>query len=100
MPEKNDDPVIDHEEAIDVHVLANGDIEVDRKPMNLDQVLPYIEPVLKQAPNKPVILRTEPNASYVAMMVVLDELRQSPEKYGFTIDNLAIPTLREQQAFW
>ena len=47
-----------------------------------------------------VILRTDPNAPYGAMMTVLDELRQSPEKRGWEISNLAIPTLSEQQNWY
>ena len=87
-------------ESVDVHVLASGRLVVDGRPMALSGLLPYIDDRLRADPDKPVILRTDPEAPYDAMVQVLDELRQSPEKIGRSLDNLVIPTLREQATFW
>jgi biopolymer transport protein TolR len=86
-------------ESVDVHVLHDGTLEVDGKTMKLAQLLPYIEARLVQNAEKPVILRGDRNTPYGSMIRVLDELRQSEEKLGFEIENLAIPTFREQQIF-
>ena len=94
-PEPGPDDVIEADEAVDSHVLDNGSLVVDRRPMGLAEVLPYVGTKLAVDPLKPVILRTDDHASYGAMMQVLDELRSAPEKRGFEIRNLAIPTKRE-----
>ena len=96
---KNDEP-IEFEEAVDIHILAAGRLVVDRKPMALESLLEYLRPRLEQDPQKPVIVRTDPTAPYFAMMQVLDELRMAPEKAGFEVSNLAIPTLREMNSDW
>jgi biopolymer transport protein ExbD len=88
------------DDSIDVHVQADGQLIVDRRPLVLAQLLPYVGSKLEQDPQKPVIVRTEPDAPYSAMMVVLDELRQAPEKAGFEVANLAIPTYREMNQGW
>lgn len=64
--------------------------------MALDRLLPYVRSKLEKNPKKPVILRSEPDATYGAMIRVLDELRQSNDRMGFDIPALAIPTFREQ----
>jgi biopolymer transport protein ExbD len=91
--------VVEPEEAIDVHVTTNGTLRVDGRPMALAELLPYIKPKLDANPDKPVILRTDPNAPYGAMMTVFDELRSAPEKANFVITNIAIPTLAEVRAW-
>jgi biopolymer transport protein ExbD len=94
-----DDEEVEFDESVDVHVLTNGSIEVDGRPMQISNLLPYIAPRLEADPLKPVILRTDEGATYAAMISVLDELRMAPQKVGFEIENLAIPTLREQGAW-
>ncbi len=93
-------PEIKKEEAIDIFVPPDGPLQVDGKPMTLDQVLPYIAEKLKQNPKKPVILRTDPEAPYGRMIEVFDELRQSKDKIGMEIKTISIPTQREIENIW
>lgn len=91
-----DDQAVEPWEAVDVHVQVDGTLEVDGQAMAFDRLLPYVRSKLEKNPKKPVILRSEPETTYGAMIRVLDELRQSNERLGFDIPNLAIPTFREQ----
>lgn len=101
MPEPDENAqVVVMEKSLDIHVTATGAIEVDSQPMTIDEILPYVKMRLEVEPDKPIILRTDPNASYFQMINVLDELRQSPKKIGMPLENLVIPTLREQNIFW
>jgi biopolymer transport protein ExbD len=87
------------EHSVDILVRADGTLLVDQRTMRLPDLLAYIKSKLDQDPLKPVILRTEPDATYGHMMTVLDELHCAPEKMGFTIAHLAIPTLDEMESF-
>jgi len=93
-------PEIKQEDSIDVHVLQDGSLKVDGKPMPLDQILPYVADKLKQNPDKPVILRTDPEATYGDMIQVFDTLRQAPDRIGMEIKTISIPTQREIQNVW
>lgn len=93
------DQAIEPWEAVDVHIQADGSLQVDGEAMALDGLLPYVWTKIEENPGKPVILRSEPDATYGSMIRVLDELRQSHEKMGFDIPNLAIPTYREQHDY-
>jgi len=95
-----DVPVVTPDEAIDIHVLNDGSIEVDRHPMPVGEIGDYLKAHLLQNPDKPVILRTDTGASYGAMVEVLDELHTAPEHLGFEIRTLAIPTQREIRKNW
>ena len=84
-----------------VRVKAHGGLEVDRKPMGLDGLLPYLEPILKQNPTKPVILQTDDDASYGAMITVFDTLRQAPKTLGLPGEiQISLPSKRETSGFW
>ncbi len=98
--EQTNTPEIKREDSIDVHVLPGGAIQVDGKQMALDQILPYIADKLKQNPDKPVILRTDPEATYGDMIAVFDELRQAKDKIGMEIKTISIPTQREIENIW
>ena len=101
LPAEVEEPQeVEVEHAIDIHVLAGGAIQVDGRAVDLAGVLPYVGAKLEADPAKPVILRTEADASYNDMLRVLDELRQAPDRAGFEVRNLAIPTLREMETFW
>lgn len=101
LPEEtNNPPEIKQEDSVDVNVKPGGAIIVDGRQMPLEQVLPYIAEKLKQNPEKPVILRTDPEATYGDMIVVFDELRQSEDKVGQKIEVISIPTLREIENIW
>lgn len=98
-------PEIKQEDSIDVLVLpgpvdAPPNIQVDGKGMPIEGLLPYIAERLRQNPEKPVILRTEPEAAYGNMVAVFDELRQSEEKTGVKIETISIPTQREIENIW
>jgi biopolymer transport protein ExbD len=101
LPEESTTPPeIKQEDSIDVFVQPGGAIQVDGKGMVLDQILPYIGERLKQNPDKPVILRTDPQATYGDMIRVFDELRQAPDKIGMEIKTISIPTRREIENIW
>ena len=93
-------PEIKQEDAIDIHVTADKTIRVDNQVMPLERLLPYIADKLKQNPEKPVILRTDPDATYGDMIRVFDELRQAPDKIHMEIKTISIPTQREIQNIW
>ena len=101
LPEESTTPPeIKQEESIDVFVAPGGGIEVDGKPIALEQLLPYVGERLKQNPDKPVILRTDPQATYGDMIRVFDELRRAPDKIGIEIKTISIPTRREIENIW
>ena len=74
-------------------------LEVDRNQMPINGLVPYIAERLKQNPEKPIILRTDPAASYGNMIAVFDELRRAEEDIG-TKMNISIPTQREIENIW
>ena len=98
-------PEIKQEDSIDVLVLPGpvdgpSNLQVDGNQMPLEGLLPYIAEKLRQNPEKPVILRTDPSASYGNMIAVFDELRQSEDKIGVKIETISIPTQREIENIW
>jgi biopolymer transport protein ExbD len=64
--------------------------------MEASEILAYLEPKLTRDPNKPVILYTDPQAPYQAMIAVYDELGSAKdETHGFRVRNIAVPTQSE-----
>ena len=105
LPEDTDTPEIKQEDSIDVFVMPGGDILLDSNrtipAANIEEeLLPYIADKLKQNRKKPVILRTDPEATYNNMIIVFDELRRAEEKTGMVIETISIPTQREIQNIW
>ena len=100
LPEDTQTPEIKQEDSIDVHVVRGGAIEVDGSGVPLEGLLPYVAEKLKQNPDKPVILRTDPDATYGDMIRVFDELRQAPSKIDMEIKTISIPTRREIENLW
>jgi biopolymer transport protein ExbD len=116
LPEDTDTPEIKQEDSIDVHVLRGGAIEVDAKGLPLEGLLPYILERLKQNPDKPVILRTDPDATYGDMIRVFDTLRTARDEWTDAdgtplhkdvhgkplteIQTISIPTRREIENLW
>ena len=86
-------------EAAYIKVLAGGAVLVDRQPMALDQILPYLQPKLERWPDKPLILYTVPEASYGDMIAVYDTLKQGPQQIGMDVKNIGIPTHREIETY-
>ncbi|MCD4750020.1 MAG: biopolymer transporter ExbD [Thermoanaerobaculales bacterium] len=97
-------PEIKQEDSIDVFVQPGGDIMLDGNLMPADQIdeqlLKYIADTLKDNPKKPVILRTDPEATYGNMIFVFDILRTPVEDGGIKIETISIPTQREMQNIW
>ena len=116
LPEDTDTPEIKQEDSIDVHVLRGGAIEVDTRGLPLEGLLPYVLEKLKQNPEKPVILRTEPDATYGDMIRVFDTLRTAKNEWTdadgqplhkdvngkplMEIQTISIPTRREIENLW
>jgi biopolymer transport protein ExbD len=106
LPEDTTTPQeIKQEDSVDVYVLPgpvdqDPIIEVDGAQIPIAELLPYVGEKLRQNPEKPVILRTDPAASYGNMIAVFDELRQSEEKIGIKIETISIPTQREIENIW
>ena len=100
LPEETNTPEIKQEDSIDVHVLRGGAIEVDGNGMALEALLPYVQKKLTENADKPVILRTDPDATYGDMIRVFDELRQAPDKIDMEIKTISIPTRREIENLW
>lgn len=105
LPEDNNEtPEIKQEDAVDVFVMPGGDIMLDGTqvpfPQISDRLLPYIAEKLRQNPKKPVILRTDPGATYGNMIYVFDILRTPIEDGGIKIETISIPTQREMQNLW
>jgi biopolymer transport protein ExbD len=116
LPEETDTPEIKQEDAIEVHVMAGGAIEVDKKGLPKDGLLPYVLEKLQQNPDKPVILRTDPDATYGDMISIFDLLRRANEEWTDDLGNpmykdvngdplveiktISIPTQREIENIW
>ncbi len=100
LPEEEDTPLIDKEEAVLIEIQPGGILMVDSKPMQLSEVLDYLKPKLERNPRKPVIIRPMENSEYGYMVDVFDELRQAKDKIGLEVKNVSIPTQREIQMFW
>jgi biopolymer transport protein ExbD len=97
---KDDNKPPEREEAVFVQVLANESVFVDCKPMELDEILPYLEPKLLRNPEKPVILYTDASAPYKAMIAVYDVLGSAKqESHGFKVKNISVPTQSEVQEY-
>jgi len=99
------------EEAVFIKVAADGSVSVDCKPMEISDILGYLEPKLTRDAQKPVILYTDPYATYQAMISVYDVLvvperednlardEGRPLKYGWKVSNISVPTQTEIQDY-
>jgi biopolymer transport protein ExbD len=93
---KDDDKPPESEEAVFIKVGADSSVLVDCKPMELDEILPYLEPKLLRNPEKPVILYTDPSAPYASMILVYDVLGSAKkETHGYKVKNISVPTQSE-----
>jgi biopolymer transport protein ExbD len=118
---KDDDqpPVVEKEDSVLIEILPNGDLLVDQKPMEAEDIIDYLKPKLQNNPKKPVIIKPQPESPYGNMVSVFDTMRQAkiiegelvtrdelPETFtdedwddGKDI-NISIPTQREIESFW
>ncbi|MBN1296894.1 biopolymer transporter ExbD [bacterium] len=86
-----DEEEIDQKElkAVTIQVQASGRIVIDGIPKNLNEIQPYLRPILAANPKKFVIIQMDMDASYGNMMDVLDELKQAE------VQNIALPSKQE-----
>ena len=97
---KDDNKPPEQEEAVFVKVAPDGSVLVDCKPMELDEILPYLETKLLRNPEKPVILYTDASAEYQSMIAVYDVLGSAQEAtHGFKVKNISVPTQSEVQEY-
>ena len=95
---------VEEEEAVFIHVYGDY-LLVDCKPMEVSDILPYLEPKLVRDAQKHVILYTDSEAPYARMIEVYDELAKSkgtdldPSEWPFEVKNISIPTQSEVQNF-
>lgn len=80
---------VEPEASVLIEVAPGGSLTVDRQPMALTALQPYLKDRLARNPGKPVILNTSPEADYSHMTDVFDELRQ------VGVRNVVIPTQSE-----
>lgn len=97
VPKEKQTDIIEAEEAVDVHILPGGVFIIDKQQMPLDKLLDYVKPKLERNPNKPIIIRCDPEAEYKYLVDAFDELRLAPKKIGIEIKNISIPTQREME---
>ena len=102
LPKDDDNPpIVEKEDSVLIDIQPNGQFIVDQKPMELDEILEYLEPKLERNPKKPVIIKPHSEAPYRHMVEVFDVLRQGKEALGLEKDiNISIPTQREIESFW
>ena len=87
-----DDPTeldVQPEEATHIKILGEGQFQVDRTPMSLQQLGGYVRSKKEQNPEKPVIIQTLPDVPYYAMIEVFDLLKL------LGVNNVSIPTRSE-----
>jgi biopolymer transport protein ExbD len=96
LPKDDDKAPPESEEAVFIKVGADGSVLVDCRPMELDEILPYLEPKLLRNPEKPVILYTDASAPYQDMISVYDVLGEAKnETHGYKVKNISVPTQSE-----
>lgn len=101
LPEDDKNPpIIEKEEAVLVTIRPGGSLDVDGKAMRLEAIFDYLRPKLERNPNKPVIIRPEPETAYGEMVRVYDYLRRGKDDFDLEIRNISIPTQREIDQFW
>ncbi len=103
LPKEEDDQAVVIEEipATYIQILPDGNLLVDKSPMELSELLNYLEPKMKEGvgnPNKPVIIRPDPDSAYRHLVDVYDQLKQA-DKRGFFVKNISIPTQREIEEY-
>jgi biopolymer transport protein ExbD len=87
-----DDPTelnVQPEEAIHIKIVGEGQFQVDRMPMSLEEMGGYVQAKMEQNDQKPVIIQTLPDVPYFVMIDVFDLLRQ------LEVQNVSIPTESE-----
>lgn len=124
-PEDDNPPLIEKEDSVLIEINPDGQVIVDREPMETTEIFEYLKPKLEANPKKPVIIRPQPSSPYGYMVEVFDALRKikikthengAREVYTVTLAelqeakeseedlgkdvNVSLPTQREIDAFW
>ncbi len=99
LPKEEKLPNVEEQEAVYIKVNPDSSITVDGKPMELDDILPYLQPKLERWPDKPIIIHTDPEAPYSAMVAVYDVLKRGKKIIGIEVKNINIPTSTEIQEY-
>jgi biopolymer transport protein ExbD len=99
LPEDDRGRPAEAEEAVFIRVLPDASITVDCRAVEPEGLLDYLEPKLTRQPQKPVVLYTDPDAPYGAMIAVYDVLAQAQESRGFAVKNVSVPTQSEIQEY-
>ncbi len=76
-------------ESILIEIKDNGRILIDRNPINLKDIQPYVATKLSNNPSKPVIIKVDSEAYYGRLIDVLDELKQ------IDVKNIVLPSKEE-----
>ena len=87
-----DDPSqlnVQPEEAIHIKIASEGQFQVDRVAMTINEMGGYVQSKMSQNPEKPVIIQTGPEVPYYVMIDVFDLLKQ------LDVKNVSIPTESE-----
>ena len=74
--DQQDNP--DKEEAIYIHIFVENQFTMDGESYSLDQareVYDYVYGKVQQNATKPIIIHTNPQAPYGAMMAILDQIK-------------------------
>lgn len=75
-------------EATLIRVNADGSLLLDCRPVQVGELLDRLAP----DPDKPLILYTDPYATYSMMIAVYDALAGAQRERGFEIRSILIPT--------
>ncbi len=101
MPAEDESHFVDPVESVLVEIQPDARLLVDRRPLEIDELLSYLAPKLRDNPSKPVIIRPHSEAPYGAMVSVYDELRRGKAELNLTREiQIALPTQREAAQFW
>lgn len=82
-------------EAVFAHIDAAGALTVDCRPMEPAALLDYLAPKLERDPGKPVIVYSDPQAPYGAMIEVYDALLAAGTREDLPfreVENIVVPT--------
>ena len=78
LPQSDEQEPETPEEAIYIHIFVENQFTMDGQNYSLDQareVYDYVYGKVQQNATKPIILHTNPQASYGAMMTILDQIK-------------------------
>ena len=104
LPQDDQEAPPESEDAVFIHVFPGGGITVDCKQMVPEEIQGYLYPKLSRNPEKPVIVYSDLEAEYSAMISVYDVLvaaEKLPEwkAQKLKVKNVSIPTQSDIQEY-